>query len=198
MPVTRIWMASFACLLILFGSAVAPRPVQAVPGAVYRSIMQLADAAGALSSSSCRDPETADRAVRAINMLIRHLQYSKFVTYGEQRDFRQERVIPVIRERRKLTHSSRDCAEARVTVREAERDWTLAEPGTRKELQGLFSLTWGAGGVTDTGLPPIEAFDDRALMLASPDPAPDATQEDPANPGATPERGPPAVVRGRR
>ena len=127
------------------------KPAVALPDEWSKAVIQLADAAGILSSRSCRDAEQADRAAQVLSHLLHHASQTKLLDYAAGRRYRRNWVIPSIRATRRVSHSSRDCEAARSLVLSIIDTWEVPE-----DIRAASSA--GTGPV---GLPP-----DRALRPA--------------------------------
>lgn len=101
------------------------RTAAALPDGWSKAVIQLADAAGILSSRSCRDSEQAEQAARVLSHLLRHATQTKHLDYAAGRQYRRNWVIPSIRTTRGLSHSSRDCQAARDSVRAIIDKWEV-------------------------------------------------------------------------
>ena len=112
-------------ILVVLGGAV--RPATALPDEWSRAVIQLADAAGVLSSRSCRDGVHADRAAQVLSHLLNQASQNKHLNYAEWREYRRKWVIPSIQATRGLSHSSRDCDAARKAVGMVIVDWKVPE-----------------------------------------------------------------------
>lgn len=124
-------------IMVLVVLAGAVRPAVALPDDWSRAVIQLADAAGILSSRSCRDGEHADRAAQVLSHLLNQASQNKHLNYEEWREYRRNRVIPSIQATRGLSHSSRDCDAAREAVSAAIAEWKVPDDiGTRSAAAG--------------------------------------------------------------
>lgn len=108
--------------LILFGLS---RPASALPEDWSKAVTQLADAAGILSSRSCRDSEKAEQAAQVLSHLLHRAAQSKHLDYAAGRHYRRKWVIPTIQSTRGLSQSSRDCEIAREVVRGIMDKWAV-------------------------------------------------------------------------
>lgn len=111
-------------MVVLGGIA---RPAVALPDDWSRAVIQLADAAGVLSSRSCRDGEHADRAAQVLSYLLNQASQNKHLNYSQWREYRRNWVIPSIQATRGLSHSSRDCETARQAVSALIVDWRVPD-----------------------------------------------------------------------
>lgn len=105
----------------------AVRPATALPDDWSRAVIQLADAAGILSSRSCRDGEYAGRAAQVLSHLLNQASQNKHLNYAEWREYRRNWVIPSIQATRGLSHSSSDCDAAREAVGAVIEAWKVPD-----------------------------------------------------------------------
>ena len=105
--------------VFLLGSVLAvSAPSNAMPREMKEDIFQLSDAAGVLSSRSCRDSELADLAVVTIAQILNRAQYQKHLSKDQRNSYQSRRVVPKIRKVRQGLHTSLACEEAKRIVRE--------------------------------------------------------------------------------
>jgi len=143
--------------LILLG---APGLAKAAPDDWSRLVLQLADAAGTLSSRSCRDGVAADRASRGVSAALRKVQGLKYLDFATARKFRSRKIVPTIRAQRRINHSARDCEASRKSVEALLEEWDLNVPvrtassgptdGGDRALFGLATRPMLGASRTDT------------------------------------------------
>ncbi len=93
-------------------------PAQAMPLEMRQEIFQLADAAGVLSSRSCRDSELADLAVITIARILNEAQRRKHLSTDQRNTYQTRSVVPKIRKVRQGLHTSLACRDAKRLVSE--------------------------------------------------------------------------------
>jgi hypothetical protein len=130
--------------VVLFGLS---RPAVALPEDWSKTVIQLADAAGILSSRSCRDAEQAEQAVQVLSHLLHHATQTKHLDYAAGRKYRRNWVIPTIRANRGMSHSSRDCEAARVMVRGVIDMWNVPQTVTTANASGNGAVITPVDGV---------------------------------------------------
>jgi hypothetical protein len=112
-------------IIVMVLTAGLVRPAAALPDEWTKAVIQLADAAGILSSRSCRDGESSDRAAQVLSYLLNQASQNKHLNYAEWREYSRNWVIPSIRATRGLTHSSRDCETARQIIGKVIAEWEV-------------------------------------------------------------------------
>lgn len=126
----------------------AVRPATALPDDWSRAVIQLADAAGILSSRSCRDGEHAGRAAQVLSHLLNQASQNKHLNYAEWREYRRNWVIPSIQATRGLSHSSRDCDTAREAISAVIDKWKVPD-----DIATQSAAAYSIGTPDDGSLP---------------------------------------------